>query len=169
MLTIKYFGVEGTGKTVTAAKADAGRKIESALEGSYSPMLVSWRGQSAVVYRTPDGWGYALVNSDRDGVHSPCTNTSHADRADAIASAKQHVAMNAYDWRTDGPSVDCPLFTDGLPLKWWRDRTASDHRFQSRYASAKLLGYTDSQCHEYACGGYDPELTAEIDAKLSAA
>ena len=52
-VTLTYYGVDGTGRTVTAAKNDAGRKIEAMLKGDYTPRLIQYRHITMVLFRDP--------------------------------------------------------------------------------------------------------------------
>jgi hypothetical protein len=63
-ITLEYFGMEGTGRNATEAKQDAARKIEKAVTGSYTPEIISWRGQSVLIYRDAKmGWVYNAIDS----------------------------------------------------------------------------------------------------------
>jgi hypothetical protein len=97
MLTLKYYGIEGTGCTVTEAKKDAGAKIEKALSGSYRPIVLAAGGETIICWRNPEyGWSYGWL---RDGDISG-TSSGRGDREDCECSARRHIGMNATDWRT---------------------------------------------------------------------
>jgi hypothetical protein len=53
--------MDGDGPTVKEAKRDATRKIEKVLDGAYSPVLISGRTIIGIVFRTPHGWWYKIV------------------------------------------------------------------------------------------------------------
>lgn len=63
-ITLSYYGVDGTGPTVTAAKNDAGRKIEAMLKGDYTPRLIQYRTFTMVLFRDPfRGWVSSLIEN----------------------------------------------------------------------------------------------------------
>ncbi len=63
-IRITYFGVDGKGPTVTAAKNDAGRKIETMLKGDYTPRLIQYRHFTMVLFRDPfRGWVYSSIEN----------------------------------------------------------------------------------------------------------
>lgn len=92
-ITLDYYGMTGTGHTVKEAKLDAGRKIEAALEGDYSPLLVQWRGTTAVFSRNPkSGWGYRFAHGSspvQTMFQSCCGNDG---RDEALMRMLLHVA-----------------------------------------------------------------------------
>src|SRR5688500_3951303 len=63
-ITIRYLGVDGKGPTPTAAKKDAGRKIETMLKGDYTPRLIQYRHFTMVLFRDPfRGWVYSSIDN----------------------------------------------------------------------------------------------------------
>jgi hypothetical protein len=63
-ITVTYYGVEGTGPTVTAAKHNAGRKIDEMLKGDYTPRLIQYRHITIVLFRDPfRGWVYSSIEN----------------------------------------------------------------------------------------------------------
>lgn len=63
-ITLSYYGVDGTGRTVTAAKNDAGRKIEAMLKGDYTPRLIQYRTFTMVLFRDPfRGWVSSVIEN----------------------------------------------------------------------------------------------------------
>jgi len=90
---VEYYGVEGEGRNVTAAKQDAGHKIQKMLGGSYAPMYITSDKQTAVVFRDPrNGWGYFLIHTDDPECLYPCICSSgHEDKKAAAYAAKSHL------------------------------------------------------------------------------
>ena len=67
---ITYFGMEGEGRNLTEAKRDAGRKVEQALEGSYTPELIGdiSKGYAMLLVRQPKlGWESILLYPGKEG------------------------------------------------------------------------------------------------------
>jgi hypothetical protein len=50
---VTHYGMDGSGRNVTEAKRDAGRKIEAALSGHYTPEVAARKGWAALVFREP--------------------------------------------------------------------------------------------------------------------
>ena len=95
---IEYYGMDGAGPTVTAAKADASRKIERALSGSYAPSILRLGPWAALLYREArSGWIYALVATPEEGLRdlSGCTMGDSECRADVERRARHHLAQLA--------------------------------------------------------------------------
>jgi len=92
-ITIEYYGMTGQGATVKEAKQDAGRRISEALDGDYTPLLVTWRGTTAVMSRSPkSGWGYRFShgNAPIQEMYQSCT--FEHDRKEALARMLLHIA-----------------------------------------------------------------------------
>lgn len=171
IINLTYCGMEGQGPTVAKAKQDAAKKIEAALYGSYCPVIRSFRGHTALIYRSPEGWHYAFLNgSDRQslGYSSP-----RADFCEAIRDAVLQLAMHA--WQPED-GLKSPVIeetgsqtTDG---RWLRSEFASWAKFQLLYRAAKERGLNEHESHTLACGciGRDDlaPLYRELTASLAA-
>jgi hypothetical protein len=147
MLTIKYYGVEGSGRTVTEAKKDAGRKIEIALAGDYNPVIIVWRKHAYLIYRDPTvGWRDRLI-CDEDGVRDGTVFGSFGgdsmDKEYVIAEAKKHLAKLGWE-EVDGQEI--PSILPFCHHRGWRDWT----EFQLRYREAIRRGMNDNDAHSYA-------------------
>jgi hypothetical protein len=94
MITIKYYGIEGTGKNVTEAKRDAGSRIEKMLGGDYTPFLIRHGGYVALLTREPAyGWGYRLINDDEQGfIHCG----SHVNNCGDPRKDFEEIRLHAY-------------------------------------------------------------------------
>lgn len=146
---IEYYGVAGSGRNVTEAKRDAGRKIEAALSGSYTPVVVSWRGWAALVYREPGGWCRALIATP-DGVRAGAVwaSPNESAREEAVAMAQAHVAD--LGWQPSDGFEPPPFLTDPRLVGEFRSKV----EFQLRYRAARERGFGDADAHSYA--GRDP-------------
>ena len=101
-ITITYLGVDGKGATLTAAKNDAGRKIEMMLKGDYTPRLIQYRQFTMVLFRDPfRGWVCSSIenvesnNADGSALTKPLWSSSASgdDYETAYNSALFHLAQ----------------------------------------------------------------------------
>lgn len=150
---VTYCGMEGEGKTLTAAKQDAARKAEEALTGDYTPVLVQRRGIAALVYREPAGWRTQVIVDEQRAVRGGAVWGGYEDKEDATQSALYHVVQLAWDGE-EGDALDD--LAKGL------DRRRLDDlrgwvRFQLLYRRAVECGLADHLRHGWACwhGGVD--------------
>lgn len=127
-VTIQYFGFEGTGRTMKDAKLNAGNKILMLHEGSFEPVLVTWRGETALIYRTLTGYESKILQHDGAPLHMPlgCEMHSEGTRKAVIKSVQQHIVQ--LGWRFEDP-ID--LFPD-----WFTD--ANDRKEAIRYRQWQL-------------------------------
>lgn len=108
---LTYFGVEAEGSTVTAAKQAAGAKIEAAMQGSYSPRVLSFEGIIGILIRTPlNGYEYTLVYDEARYPTSPyattrmkddfsvnaCEISGYATERECEDAMRMHMAQNAF-------------------------------------------------------------------------
>lgn len=94
---ITYYGMDGEGRNVTEAKKDAGRKIEEALHGNYTPFVLARDGVAFVAHRNPQGWGYTIFRDDESGGSSYCSDT----REGTIRCMRSHAAQYFADSTPD--------------------------------------------------------------------
>lgn len=141
-ITLDYYGVEGTGRTVTEAKRDAGERIKRIVR-HLSPRIYSWRGYSVVISPNEHGAQYTLIHPDSDGSVHSCSLC--ADMDDATKSAVKHmlsVARQVGDM-TMPEWIDADLAAQ--LEREWRDNDA----FQVAYRYAEA--YEESDPHGWAC------------------
>ena len=154
MTTIRltHYGMDGEGPTVTAAKLDAGRKVERALDGAYDPRVLRFGPSMAIVYRTPTGWYWAYVRKPEDkdaeevcGNQAGFRDESPADgRANAIRAAKRALAQDAW---TGANSAECTSYLhkdDRHDFMVWE-------RFKRAYKDGKAQGMDYNAAHAFAC------------------
>lgn len=144
-VTVQYYGVHGTGATVKEARANAGRKVQAAMERHYSPTLVKWCGMLGIVLATPEGWTYTIVWPDTtDGTNScPCIQGARDDRAEVLRRMKRHMADNC----TDAVTVRAFLIADDTGFVDWQCK----QRFVAAYKAARSQGMDEGAAHQYAC------------------
>ena len=162
-VTVTYVGMEGTGKTLAAAKQDAAAKAEAALTGDYTPEIIAFRGVVALVWREPTGWCSTLLQYPgiefRTG-RPHCTGSYYDKRKEAIARTKQHVAQLAWQ-ESDG--TESPLLADASPAE--RSEFRSQAEFKLRYLEGRRKGIPERDLHDYASRNpWRPEVWQEPDA-----
>lgn len=162
---VTYYGMDGEGRNLTEAKRDAGRKIEEALAGDYTPEVVAYRGYVALVARDPAGWDHRLIVTPEDGPRvgpAPMHGGNNREKDDAVRSARMHVAHLGWTL-ADGlvaPEILRSRDEQREFLSW------AEH--QIRYAAALAAGLGHWQAHSYA--GRDParpELQAMVPDPLA--
>jgi hypothetical protein len=144
---IEYYGVSGQGRTATEAKRDAGRRIEAALAGSYTPELVCYRGWAILVYREPhSGWCQRVIARPDDGLTAGRVWGGNAcsDRAEALRRARVQLAQLGWQ-ETDGIAPP-ELLQDN------RDRAefVSWATFQMRHRQVRDQGLSERDAWDYA-------------------
>lgn len=162
---IDYFGMSGEGKTVTDAKRDAGRKIEAALAGSYTPEILAWRGYAILIYREPAGWCNRLIaDPERGIVEGRIWGTSYGSREEATAAAQAHLAD--LGWKEEDGEEPPPFLKDRRLIADYQYKA----RFHARYNFARRRGFSDQDAHSYA--GHNPsrpELIAQVEQATAVA
>ena len=144
-VTIEYFGMEGIGKNVTEAKKDAGRKIEKAMTGGYTPVILSAGDDTVVIFRSPDGWRYGFLrNGDITGIQGQAD-----DRQEVEKHARRHLGNNATDWKTCfGPDDVHPIVKDSRD----RRQVAEACKWQQDYHKAIDAGLDDNNTRFWISG-----------------
>jgi hypothetical protein len=158
-VTVMHYGVEGTGRTVTEAKKDAGKKIEKALEGSYTPQILAWRGYVALVYRDMQGWQSRLImDPERGVIDGPVHGSHYGDEIkEAVDAANSNLAQ--LGWKPED-CLECPSI---LTTREQQSDFRHWCKFQLRYKAAKSAGLNDNEAHSFA--GYNPS-TPELQTRV---
>lgn len=147
-VTIQYFGMEGTGRTLTEAKQDAGRRIEKAVTGSYLPFVQSYRGQSVLVWRELERWQFRLLTdyetgAVRDGFVYGC-GAGQDTFDDVVKAAKYALAQTT--WQPE----DGDFPPDFLKSEDIRREFKSWAAWQLRYRAHRANGMSDVDAHRAA-------------------
>lgn len=145
-VSVEYYGMHGSGRTLKEAKEDASRQLKKAMAGYYTPMYLSAGDEAAILYRTPHGWHYSFV---RDGKMSEGCAVCGDDRNDAEQRLRRHLGANATDWRT------CLTADDVHPIvRDQRDRRdiATGCKWQRRMRKALDLGLDDQNARYWIDG-----------------
>lgn len=150
-VTIEYYGMDGTGATVTEAKKDAGAKITAALTGSYTPHVLTHKGYAILIWREPNGWHNRIIADPSDGIRTDSRGMGFCpgdSERDAIRGAQRHLAQLGWQ-HDDGP--EAPEFlTDRHDRADFRSWAV----FQLRHRAARAYGLNPNDAHSWA--GRDP-------------
>lgn len=160
-VNITYFGMDGTGRTLTEAKKDAGRKIEEAMSGSYQPRVLASRGIAMLLWRDPQGWRSSTLtdggdDKGNDGFRDELSYSSgRQDYWEEYAGAIAHLAQQTWDGSEEYP----PCLDNVRALSRKHEclgrrvlaEFASWRGFQLAYKVARAQGIAETDCHQWAC------------------
>lgn len=143
-ISLDYCGMEGEGKTVREAKRDATRKIEAALSADYTPRIISFRGETIIIWRSPKSTASSLLHGGQ--IVGGCTLYAPGeDRKRIEEQCRLQLAQTVWNYEEDlAPFLDfigeknAPKF-----LSWVR--------WQNAYRQARHNGATDIEAHGIAC------------------
>jgi hypothetical protein len=160
---VNYLGMDGTGQTVKDAKADAAQKIEAAMEGSYTPIVLTAGGETIICYREPTyGWSYSFV---RNGELSGSSIMGDRSRTYTERSARRHLGGIATDWRTCfGPDDVDSIVLDPADRK----DIAEGCSWQRKYHAAREAGLDDDNARKFI-GGFTQLMSQPVPAALACA
>jgi hypothetical protein len=167
-VSIEYLGVSGRGPTLTAARQEAARKIQTLIAEGWDPSVIShlaYPGMIAVVVR--DGvehWGTRVLTlaEMKPGVTRirACTSGIRS-REEAEALARNHLAQVVCQVDDDSRS-GCELLQGrreiGEHLHWLA--------WQRSYQAGRARGLTDDNAH--AAAASDMGLVAGLAARFLA-
>lgn len=143
-IRLEHFGVDGSGRTVTEAKQDAGRKIQALVEELRFPCVFRFpTGIVGVVARTVEGWSYALLYADQESRTDALAASGYGDQAETVAAMRRHVAQNLV---FGVPDHGLSVLAD--------DRARREHigyvNWQLDYRALRAAGKSDHEAHEGA-------------------
>jgi hypothetical protein len=146
-ITLEYFGFQGQGATVKEAKQDAGRKIDALHQGTWEPVIVTWRGETVLIHRTLEGWlSRFLQHKDEPlKVSTGCQFHGTDDLKAVIRSVQSHVVQ--LGWTFEDP-ID--LFPDFFTNEADRREAISYRQWQIAYRKFKAEGHSDNDAHRLA-------------------
>lgn len=135
-VTIEYYGFSGSGKNVTEAKRDAGRKIEAMANGTWSPEVIQLGENAMLVYRDQYGWHDMWLMLKGNLRKEPfCGSCNDDTRQEAVTRAVFRLACEDPDMTEDHPIWErIPYHNNARQRKiddWKRDRA-----FQTAYKAA---------------------------------
>lgn len=151
LVYVEHLGMAGNGPTRKAAMADAARRAEGALGGDYRPRLISFRGDVALIYRTPNSfgsqWRYEIINQscllsvDTAG-RVLAGLTSFDTLAEADRYARHHLAQNLWD----GGEEVSPIIMDAKDQREFGGWA----RWQKCHREWTEIGASDEKAREMA-------------------
>lgn len=149
---ITYYGMEGEGTNLKEARKDASLKIEAALEGRYTPILLTLRGEQILCWRTPtEGWQYAQLSHHPIHDYEPLWGTmcGGGDRDEVEAIARNHLAQITWGLKlSEAEEEEILAFVakkDRREMKSWIE-------WQRRYDALRAQGLSDNEAHSKASG-----------------
>jgi hypothetical protein len=137
--------LEGVGPTLALARQDLETKITDSLEGSYGPMYITYRSESAIVYRTPMGWEYSIIHPNGHNVQPMGCTCFVGDYAECVQAALFHVIQNGVDVMAIHAADDLP--SELSPAR--RTDLADWCRWQRAARSAMVAN--EPNVHAWAC------------------
>ena len=138
-VTVKYYGVDGTGRTVKEAKVDAGRKIEAAFDRNYNPEIVKIGDEIGLLWATPFSYCYRII-TDTKGILFG--SFREGEREGVKQEMRNHLLQLSWkpEYGLNHPDASKDELRD---LQSWFE-------FQLRYKAAKSKGMSDNDAHDYA-------------------
>lgn len=144
VITVNYFGFDGSGKTVKEAKADAARKAQAFIsDAEIGAKILKLDSAYAVISRACGGWQYQIIWPDGiSGTVAVCMGESLKDAERRVRMHVAQVLCSIPDNPLNSLIVDK---TDQAEYKRW-------FNWQCRYREAVSSGYSDDQARQIASG-----------------
>lgn len=92
--------VEGTGKDRDEATIDLLKTIVTSLKGDYAPILISFKGHIALIWRERASWYYTITTDGYQGSIATSIHTSSCNREQTERHARRHMADYVADAAT---------------------------------------------------------------------
>jgi hypothetical protein len=163
-IRITYYGMDGEGPTVKAAKEDAGHKLAHLVaQTEEAPVIVAVEGVAALVAYTQQGWGHRLITGQSTDNTSgfftgpQYVSGSYETKQEARLAALRHVLDIAWRFECDDAAwldqmtasrTGCPLsHADARTL---RTEMLERWAWQRRYRKAREAGRTDEDARNIA-------------------
>jgi len=144
--TYNFHGFLGKGENKRAAQADALEQAGNFLEQNFTPILLSWRGNSLIIWTTPQGYCSSLLLDGTSPV--ACATMYGADRSltEVVDGCKYHLVQVGW---VPGESAECEFLPESYKAEF-----ASWVRFQNAYRQRRADGATDQEARDYAWERY---------------
>ncbi len=151
---VEYCGMDGEGKTLTAARQDAARKAEKAITGTYDPTILQSRGWIILVWRDPHGWRHSILR-EKEETRCRLSYSSGSDDYDAVfAGALADLAQLSWDGQEEHSPILQGNDFAGLTKEDQR-RVLGDFKswrgFQLAYKSPAAQALPECDRHRWAC------------------
>jgi hypothetical protein len=140
MITVDYLGIQGSGKTIRDAKADAARKVAGFVEAAKSPLVYVESGHVMIAWQTgvnESAYTYVSPNTENGPRHYCSMQAGSA--YDALRAARRHVAKNIGNASIADPSDRAKVEIE----------ISESRAFTAAYRHAEASGITDP--HTWAC------------------
>ena len=161
-IKITYYGMDGEGPTVTAAKQDAGRKLEHLVEQTgEDPTIIRIGNVTALVAFARWGWGHRIIAgiTGQPETGHVAISGGHPDRTTAEVYALKHVLDCAWNWPEDDAAwfdqvmAGKPgVYLGPMTLRAVRGEFLAQCKWQRDYKAARAKGYDDEDAR-YLIGG----------------
>jgi hypothetical protein len=186
-IRITYYGVDGEGPTVTAAKQDAGRRLEHLVKQTEEPpVIIMVEGEAAILGFTKYGWGHRCFMTARPA-HAVLVGTQwlsggFATKHEAELYALKHVLDNAWNfppddeaWFNDATNgvAKCGVSLTTSEARRIRGEFLAQCKWQRGYRRYRDEGYNDEDAR-YMCSGLNhlvkrapqPEVRYNLDGDV---
>lgn len=154
--TVRFGPFEGRGRTLTTARVDACGKALYALSLDYGAHAISLGGETAIVYRTPEGVVSAIQPRD-DGLqgHKRSCETFHGpleSLREAVEAVASHLAQRHYDPAAHNVAECVRVFyaDDVLVFEHAERAFRVWSEWQQRYRRLRAAGCDDATARERA-------------------
>lgn len=68
LVQVDLYGMTGRGKTKTEAKAEAVEKITKAMDGTYTPEVIVYKGNAMLLWRELEGWTSRFITDENGNI-----------------------------------------------------------------------------------------------------
>lgn len=167
-IDLTYCGMPGTGPTVTAAKQDATRKIESLIADVQRGPRVVYIGESVgLVSRDLHGWRYQIIGGPY-ATSSVTILPAGEPASEAVISVAKHVAQLVWNFDVaegldreffeglladvEDLEIDSSVAAAAVTRRHMIEDLVSWAAWQRRYKAARDAGHADNEAHAIACG-----------------
>lgn len=163
-IRLTYYGVEGEGPTVTAAKHAAGRKLEHLVsQTDEAPTYIEIAGVSALVFFQKSGWGHCLLEyretRPKIGRVHQSSGGGERDRHEAEIGALRHVLDIAWNWPEDDDAwftatmgAGTGVYPSPRELQTIRGEFLAQCKWQRDYRRYRGQGYDDEDARYLISG-----------------
>jgi hypothetical protein len=170
-IRITYYGMDGEGPTVKAAKEDAGRKLARLVaETEEAPVIIAADGVAAIVAYSKWGWGHRLITAQESGLQTgqQFVSGNYETRHEAELAALRHVLDIAWRFPRDDTAWLDETLVGKVGTYLTRDENKSLRAdllerwaWQRRYRAAREAGNSDEDARYIASGLHHLVKTAD--------
>jgi hypothetical protein len=161
-IRITYYGIDGQGATVKAAKEDAGHKLARLVaQTEEAPVIIAADGVAAIVAFSKWGWGHRLIAAQASGFQTgqQFVSGSYETRHESELAALRHVLDIAWCFERDDAAWLDEILAGQVGTHLTRDENSrlraemlDRWAWQRRYRIAREAGRTDEDARYIASG-----------------